>query len=265
MPSGVYVRTEYHRQKLSESHKGQVPWIVGLTKETDERVVKMGRGVSKAKKGCAVWITGLTKETDKRVATMAKHLSESRKGEKRLPFSKEWIEHLSESHKGIKYLNRKSAGPLSEDHRRNISRGNKGKIRSKEAKINIGEGSKKKWRNPKFIKKWIEGEKKAKNRKPTKPEIVFDKLTPSNVRYVGNGIWWRMTKKKSARNPDFKVKSQNKVIEIFGDYWHKGENPNELIKEYKEAGIDCIIFWENEVYNERERVLKETLEFVKEE
>lgn len=99
------------------------------------------------------------------------------------------------------------------------------------------------------------------NIKPSNPEKVFDKITPNNIRYTGNGTWCRRTKIKY-RNPDFKITGQNKVIEIYGDYWHRNDDPKDIIQEYKEIGIECIVLWEHEVYEEPERVLNETLEFI---
>ena len=118
---------------------------------------------------------------------------------------------------------------------------------------------KKLWQDPEFINKMMDGW----NRRPTNPEKVFDKITSDIVRYVGNGEFWRKTKKKHARNPDFKVTGQNKVIEIYGDYWHRNHDPKDIIREYKEIGLDCLVFWEHEVYKEPERILEETSEFIK--
>lgn len=113
--------------------------------------------------------------------------------------------------------------------------------------------SKKLWTDPKFLKKMFRATKK----RPTNPEKIFDELTPDVVRYVGNGQWWR-----NRHNPDFKITGQNKVIEIYGDYWHRNDNPEDRIKEYREMKLDCIIFWENEVYKEPERILKEVNIFI---
>ena len=93
-------------------------------------------------------------------------------------------------------------------------------------------------------------------------ESFFDEITPDIVRYVGDGSWWRPTKKKHSRNPDFKITSQNKVIELFGDYWHEGENPVNIIDEYKNIGIHCLVFWEKEIYNNTENILKKVNKFI---
>ncbi|KKK48176.1 hypothetical protein LCGC14_3147780 [marine sediment metagenome] len=45
--------------------------------------------------------------------------------------------------------------------------------------------------------------------------------------------------------PDFtNIKGQKKVIELFGDYWHMGDNPQDKIDYYKQFGYDCLIIWE---------------------
>jgi len=125
-----------------------------------------------------------------------------------------------------------------------------------EVKLKMSEISKKHWLDPKYSEKVL----KANNHRPTGIENKIISLSIKGLKYVGNGIFWRLTEKKH-RNPDFKIIGQNKIIEIFGDYWHKGENSNEIVKEYKNIGLDCIVFWENEINNDIEKVKKEIIEF----
>lgn len=51
------------------------------------------------------------------------------------------------------------------------------------------------------------------------------------------------------KNPDFVNRSSKKVIEVFGNYWHRNEDPQELIDFYKSTGWDCIVLWELEIMN----------------
>jgi len=120
------------------------------------------------------------------------------------------------------------------------------------------ERAKQLWQNPEYIKKSL----KALEKKPTNPEKVFDDMTPEIVRYTGNRAWWRKLDDGKNHNPDFKVTGQYKVIEIFGDYWHKGEDPQELIDLYALAGIECLIFWEHEVYEKPQQVMERTHNFI---
>lgn len=99
-------------------------------------------------------------------------------------------------------------------------------------------------------------------KRPTKPERVFATLMPSCIRYTGDGKWWRKLLNGKYKNPDFKVKGENKVIEIFGDYHHRNDNPAELISLYKQSGIDCLVIWEREVYNHPENVKRMVKNFL---
>ncbi|KPJ63789.1 hypothetical protein AMJ44_14010 [candidate division WOR-1 bacterium DG_54_3] len=123
---------------------------------------------------------------------------------------------------------------------------------------------KRRWNDPKCRADMIK--KHYKKVRPTTPEKIFDEITPDNIKYVGNGSWWRKLPNGQYKNPDFKIKGQSKVIEIFGNYWHrKGtmyDNPSYLIELYKKVGIDCLIFWEREIHNNQSKVLEQTLRFI---
>ena len=49
------------------------------------------------------------------------------------------------------------------------------------------------------------------------------------------------------RIPDFVNRKDKKIIEVYGDYWHRGENPQDKIDEYSRVGWDCIVIWEHEI------------------
>ena len=85
----------------------------------------------------------------------------------------------------------------------------------------------------------------------TKPELKLMGILEDfkDWEYVGNGKFWLRTKIK-CRVPDFINRNQKKIIEVYGDYWHKGENPNDKISEYREIGWDCIVIWESEIMSD---------------
>ena len=85
------------------------------------------------------------------------------------------------------------------------------------------------------------------HRRPSTPEFVMAQLLPPTIRYVGDGkLWCRMPNGKR-RNPDFHVVGTNKVIELFGEWFHRHDDPRKFVAEYKKAGMRCLVLWEREV------------------
>lgn len=94
------------------------------------------------------------------------------------------------------------------------------------------------------------------SRTNTKPERMFNEQTPDYIDQTSDGKFYVNFNNGRIKNPDFIVRPVNetkKVIEIFGRYWHKDEEEGELIGRYKEVGYDCLVLWEEEVYNETYR------------
>ena len=42
-----------------------------------------------------------------------------------------------------------------------------------------------------------------------------------------------------------------KLIELFGDYWHQGDDPQERIAHFEKYGFQCLVIWESELKNGR--------------
>lgn len=133
---------------------------------------------------------------------------------------------------------------------------------TEEVKQRIKEKAIIRWQNLSFRKRMSKILPKANEIKPNKLEKFFDDMTPPNIRYIGNGTWWRLLPNGKRKNPDFKVTGENKVIEVYGDYWHRNDDPQELIDLYKQIGIDCLVIWENEIYNQPQLVLGKVNDFI---
>jgi len=136
------------------------------------------------------------------------------------------------------------------EYRDNQSKQRKVRGKDPEFRKNISKQSKERWQNPKFREKML----KANTKTPNKPETIINMITSGDIQYTGNRAFWRKIRilvngeyVEKYKNPDFKIKGQNKVIELYGDYWHKNDNPDDLIEAYKEAGLDCLIIWEHEL------------------
>jgi endogenous inhibitor of DNA gyrase (YacG/DUF329 family)/G:T-mismatch repair DNA endonuclease (very short patch repair protein) len=103
---------------------------------------------------------------------------------------------------------------------------------------------------------------KAREVKPTGPERKIIDMMPGNIRYTGNRSWWRTLPSGKSKNPDFKVTGENKVIEVYGNYWHKGEDPADIIGQYRAIGIDCLVLWESEINKQPDMVREKIHSFV---
>lgn len=84
---------------------------------------------------------------------------------------------------------------------------------------------------------------------PNKPEIVLwnllQLLYPDHYRYCGDFSFII-----NGKNPDFvNINGQKKCIELFGDYWHRGHNPQDRKDIFAKDGWDTLVIWEHELQN----------------
>ena len=103
---------------------------------------------------------------------------------------------------------------------------------------------KRKWREPGYAEKMMA----AWSIKPTKPELALAKLILElklPYSYVGDGEFIL-----AGKCPDFlNMDGQKKLIEIYGNYWHRNDNPQERIDLFAKYGYDTLIIWESELKN----------------
>jgi G:T-mismatch repair DNA endonuclease (very short patch repair protein) len=122
---------------------------------------------------------------------------------------------------------------------------------SKERSNKISEWSSHKYDDPEYCKVYQEGLKATKNKTEIKIENILNNLFIESFRFVGNFTKWI-----NGKNPDFITKS-NKIIELFGDYWHGFKftgmcnlvHSIERKEHYKKSGYACLIIWESELKN----------------
>jgi len=115
--------------------------------------------------------------------------------------------------------------------------------------------SKELFKDDNYLKKLIFGI----NRHPNKPEkyllTLLEKILPEEYIFTGDFSFW-----VNGKNPDFICKNKMKIIEFFGEFWHKNENQNERIDHFRKVGYDTLILWENEFKN-LEQVQNKILSF----
>ena len=95
--------------------------------------------------------------------------------------------------------------------------------------------------------------RKANNSRPNKPEKIIINLIKQynlNFVYVGNSKKWFKGETQSF-NPDFINENEKKIIEFFGNYWHKNtkEDDKQRIQTYSQYGYQTLVIWENEFRN----------------
>jgi G:T-mismatch repair DNA endonuclease (very short patch repair protein) len=191
------------------------------------------------------WNKGLTKET----SSIIKEYSEKLKK----PMTEEQKEKISISKtKNIKYIYCKNCGYSKPKTNRNLCISCAQKIRAS------------KFENPMKGKKLSEDHKikllSSQKLSHTKPEIkVFEAYGTLGLKYTGDRKFWVKFKNGKLKNPDFVFGDYRICVEVFGDYWHKGEDTNELINKYDEIGWRCLILWESEIKKESISSLSEII------
>jgi len=231
------------------------------------------------KKGTIPWNRGLTKNTNSKIEESAKKIKEHWRNNKRIPWNKNLTKQVDERVKayGMKIREKKLSQNLkgkigkwnrgrkaSEEARRKMSQARKNKRFSAEHKKNLScalkeicsqpahrqklsEIRKVLWMNPSYREKIVKSVLKSVCAKPNKQEAllsrVLQKVVPNEYLYVGDG-----SLVIAGKCPDFmNVNGKKRLIELYGDYWHRGENPQERIAYFKQFGFETLVIWEHEL------------------
>lgn len=253
--------------------KGKPPWNKGLPLPDDVKTklsIKLkGRIITKE------WREKISKGMRGKIVSQATKdkLSQSLKGKQNCKgriLSEETKKKISASHKGKRHsqetkdklsaLNKGQKSPMKD---RKLSeetiallksysgsnyRGSR--IRTKQWKEKIQKALVKKYQDEEFKNKVISASLSAnRENKPNKAELrlldLLNSLCPNEYKYVGDGQVII-----AGKCPDFiNVNGQKKIIELFGDYWHRGEDPKDRAKIFKPFGYKTLVIWESELKN----------------
>jgi hypothetical protein len=85
---------------------------------------------------------------------------------------------------------------------------------------------------------------KANAVKPNKSELRLLGILrglDSNWRYVGDG-----SLVIDGRCPDF-WDGGNRLVELFGGFWHRDDDPQERVDFFARRGYDCVVVWDSEL------------------
>jgi len=207
-----YKHSEETKRKVSLAHSGEKHPMFG--KHHSEE----------AKKKLSLFNIGkeLSEETKKK-------MSLAHMGRK---FSEETKKKISVSRKGMTF---------SEEHKRNISIAKQKMTEKTKERISLTVSAL--WKNAEYQNKM----QKARNISPNKAETnlgnLLNKLFPKEYKYVGDFQFWL-----GGKNPDFmNINGQKKLIELYGDYWHKDDDPQDRIDHFKQYGFNTLVIWEHEL------------------
>lgn len=241
--------------------KGNIPWNKGLTKETDDRVLRITHKLKGRKK--------TFEERQKQSETRMKrincgeitiwnkglkgiHLSpntEYKKGS--VPWSKGKHIRLNNNQAPRKkgYKIRADSKTHSEETRKKMSESHKGKLLSEEQKKKIGDSNRGQKRSDGFKEECrIRRLKQVLPQKDTTIErILQSELNKNNILYKKHvpilGIC----------QPDIVFPEKKVVVFVDGDYWHNLPKRIESDKRQniilKENGWEVLRFWEHEIKN----------------
>ena len=128
-----------------------------------------------------------------------------------------------------------------------ISRANKnnkyclGRVVTKQTRELIASKAKERFRNPEYVKRLF------KVRRPNKKELALLAIIQNlslPYSYVGDGQFIL-----GGKCPDFlNTNGQKKLIELYGDYWHKDDDPQDRIDYFIQYGFETLVIWESELH-----------------
>ena len=131
----------------------------------------------------------------------------------------------------------------SKEGKKAVSEGLRKRYLKPDERRKTSEATKKLWKDPLFVMKMME----AHDFKPNKPEQylmdVLELYYPGEWKYTGDFSFW-----VNGKNPDFVHRNgKNLIIELFGDYWHRDQNPKDRADIFAAFGYKTLVVWEREL------------------
>lgn len=127
------------------------------------------------------------------------------------------------------------------------------KIKDKMSKI-----TKEKWKDTLFIKNQQIGRSIMPNKKELILLNLLNKLFNNKWKYTGDFSFCI-----NGKCPDYTHNTEKKLIELYGDYWHQGQNPQYRIDFFKKEGYETLVIWEHEL-KDMNKVKERLFSFVEE-
>jgi len=121
------------------------------------------------------------------------------------------------------------------------------------------------WKDPAYRKKrekifykWMSKMRHFPNKKEKELNDILQLHFPNEWKYVGNGYTWI-----NGKNPDFlNINGKKMLIELFGDYWHRGDDGKERVNHFAKHGFKTLIIREYEL-KDKDIIINNINEFIK--
>lgn len=127
-------------------------------------------------------------------------------------------------------------------------------LQSPEHRASQSQTMKELWQTEKHQQAWTAG----MHKRSTRPERRLSSILKDNgydYDYVGNGGLWI-----GGKNPDFAWRGGQKLIEMFGAYWHSEDETELRTEHFDNHGFDILIIWDYEL-DDTEQLLVKLKEF----
>lgn len=112
----------------------------------------------------------------------------------------------------------------------------------------LSKKAKERLKDPEYKERLFKKVLKACLKKPNKKEqILIDLIDEHGLpfKYVGDGEFIL-----GGKCPDFlNYNGEKQLIELWGDYWHRNDDPQERMDFFRHYGFETLIIWERELKN----------------
>ena len=106
----------------------------------------------------------------------------------------------------------------------------------------------KEWCDPNYISKQMKSRNVTPNRSEIKLLNILDNIYPNIWKFVGDGRDIEFI--IAGKVPDYaNYVTHTDIIELYGNYWHKDDNPQDRIDLFAKHGYRCIVIWDDELNN----------------
>ena len=237
------------RDSNAAGQVGHTPWNKELTKKTDTRVAKYAEALRGEIAYTVDIETGTVSFSPKPAVPSKEYVLVNCKHLRGYPWSEKRREVARLRSEQVKLLKKDDLKPVSNK----MVHDSLGKRHhSEESRKQIALSVQQYIRNlplteqEERTRRWIA----AAGLKPNKAEQKLDGILQSNFPgewlYTGEGSFTL-----GYAIPDFlNVNGKKQLIELYGDYWHQGENPQDRIDYFQSFGFSTLVVWEHELADE---------------